>query len=59
MTEAFQGKDTYSFKKHWLASRKKIDFKLIYQPNFKVWVTTTHGSTVLTSFVIEGEFSIK
>jgi hypothetical protein len=59
MTEAYQGKDTYSFKKHWAASRKKRDFKLIYQPNFKVWVTTTHGSTVLTSFVIEGEFSIK
>jgi hypothetical protein len=59
MTEAYQGKDTYSFKKHWAASRKKRDYKIIYQPNFKVWVTTTHGSTVLTSFVIEGEFSIK
>jgi len=59
MTEAYQGKDTYSFKKHWTASRKKRDYKIIYQPNFKIWVTKAHGTTVLTSFVIEGEFSTK
>ncbi len=59
MREAYIGKDTYSFKKHWLASRKKIDFKLIYQPNFKIRITSVYDSSVLTSFVIEGEFSIK
>jgi len=57
MTEAYQGKDTYSFKKYWLASRKKRDYKIIHQPNFKVRVTS--NSVDLTSFVVEGEFSIK
>ncbi len=59
MTEAYQGKDTYSFKKHWLASRKKRDYKIIYQPNFKIGVTSVYDSSNLTSFVIEGEFSTK